>query len=55
MRRFLESLRSWQLFLLAALLLLVDLVVPDPVPFIDETLLAVATYLLARWRKPPVR
>ena len=50
-RRFLNSLRSWQLFVLAALLLLIDLVVPDPLPFVDEALLAALTYLLARWRK----
>ena len=53
MRRFLNSLRSWQLVVLAALLLLIDLVVPDPLPFVDEVLLAVLTYLLARWRRPP--
>lgn len=53
MRRFLNSLRSWQLVALAALLLLIDIVVPDPLPFVDEALLAVLTYLLARWRKPP--
>ncbi len=55
MRRFMNSLRSWQLVALAALLLLVDIVVPDPLPFVDEALLAVLTYLLARWRKPPPR
>ena len=55
MRRFLNSLRSWQLVVLAALLLLVDIVVPDPLPFVDEALLAVLTYLLTRWRKPPPR
>ena len=53
MRRFLSSLRSWQLVILAGLLLLIDLVVPDPLPFVDEALLAVLTYLLARRRKPP--
>ena len=53
MRRFPSSLRSWQLVLLAALLLLADLLIPDPLPFVDELLLAVLTYLLARWRKPP--
>lgn len=51
--RFLNSLRSWQLVVLAALLLLVDLLIPDPLPFVDEVLLAVLTYLLARRRKPP--
>ena len=53
MRRFLESLRSWQLALLAALLLLADLLIPDPLPFVDELLLAVLTYLLARRHRPP--
>ena len=53
MRRFLNSLRSWQLAALAALLLIVDLVIPDPLPFVDEALLAVLTYLLARRRQPP--
>ena len=52
MRRFLSSLRSWQLVLLAALLLLADLLIPDPLPFVDELLLAVLTYLLARWLEP---
>jgi hypothetical protein len=49
---FLEGLRSWQLFVLAAALLVIDLLVPDPIPFLDETLLAVITYTLARWKKP---
>ena len=49
---FLEGLRSWQLFVLAAALLVIDLLIPDPIPFLDETLLAVLTYTLARWKKP---
>ena len=49
---FLDGLRSWQLFVLAAALLVIDLLVPDPIPFLDETLLAVLTYTLARWKKP---
>ena len=49
---FLDGLRSWQLFVLAAALLVIDLLVPDPIPFLDETLLAVITYALARWKKP---
>lgn len=52
---FLDGLRSWQLFVLAAALLVVDLLVPDPIPFLDETLLAVLTYTLSRWKKPPAR
>jgi hypothetical protein len=39
----------WLLALLAGLLA-VDLVVPDPVPFLDETVLAVLTFLAAAWR-----
>ena len=49
---FIQGLRSWQLFVLAALVLAADLVVPDPVPFVDEILLGVLTVLLARWRRP---
>ena len=55
MLKFLASLRSWQLFVLAAVLFAVDLVIPDPIPFLDETLLAVLTYTLARWKKPPAQ
>ena len=38
--------------LCAAALLVIDLLVPDPIPFLDETLLAVITYALSRWKKP---
>ncbi|MEL7059317.1 MAG: DUF6116 family protein [Acidobacteriota bacterium] len=31
-------------------LFLLDLAIPDPLPFIDEAVLAVATLLLGRWR-----
>ncbi len=50
---FLRGLRSWQLFGLAVSLLAVDLVVPDPVPVVDEVLLGLAALLLARWKRPP--
>ncbi len=53
MLRYLESLRSWQLLLLAGALLFADLLIPDPIPFLDELLLGVLTYTLARWKKPP--
>ena len=52
MFRFLSGLRSWQLFALAATLLIVDVFVPDPIPFIDEALLALLTVMLGRWKKP---
>jgi hypothetical protein len=48
---FLGRLRYPQLFKLTALLFLVDLVVPDMIPFIDELLLGLGTLLLANWRR----
>jgi Family of unknown function (DUF6116) len=46
----LTRLRFPVLFLLAAALFVVDLVVPDFIPFADEVLLGLATALLASWR-----
>jgi hypothetical protein len=43
----------WLLGLLAGLLV-VDLVVPDPVPLLDEVVLAVLTFLAASWRRREV-
>ena len=43
--------RSWQLFLMAAALFVADLLIPDPIPFVDEVMLALTTLLLARWRR----
>ena len=48
---FLGRLRTPRLFVLAAVLLGIDLVVPDFVPFLDEILLAILTLVFAR-RKP---
>ncbi|MCC8475928.1 hypothetical protein LN458_18275 [Xanthomonas arboricola] len=44
------------LFKLAAALFLVDLVLPDPIPFLDELLFGLTTLLLANWktRKAPL-
>ena len=47
----LSGLRSWQLFVLAAALFVADLVVPDPIPLIDEMMLGLATLLLGRWKR----
>lgn len=47
----LAGLRSWQLFLLAGLLFAADLVVPDPIPLVDEMMLGLATLLLGRWKR----
>jgi hypothetical protein len=52
--RFAAGLRFRDLFLLALGLFLIDLVVPDAIPFIDEILLGLLTLLTAclRTRKP---
>jgi hypothetical protein len=42
---------SRTLIALCATLFAIDLVIPDPVPFLDEVLLGAATLLLARWRQ----
>ena len=44
----LSRLRSWQLGALAAVVFLVDLLVPDPLPFVDEVLLGLLTFWLSR-------
>ena len=47
-QRFAGRLRFPQLFLVTLMLFLVDLVIPDLVPFADEILLGLLTVLLAR-------
>lgn len=49
--RFAERLRFPQLFLLAAGLFLLDLLIPDLIPFADEILLALVTLILAALRR----
>ena len=34
---------------LVAALFVLDLLIPDPLPFVDELILGMATLLLARW------
>lgn len=48
---FLGRLSFPRLFMLAAALWALDMVVPDLIPFIDELLLGMATLLLASFRK----
>lgn len=43
------------LLVIAAGLLVADMFMPDPVPFIDEILLMIVTTALASWRKRPAR
>ena len=49
--RYAARLRFPVLAALTAVLFLVDLAVPDVIPFVDELLLGLATLVLASWRK----
>jgi hypothetical protein len=49
--RFASGLRSPWLFAVTAVLFVLDLLVPDFVPFVDEILLGLLTLLLARRKK----
>lgn len=49
--RFIGRLRFPQLFAVAAILLAIDLVVPDVIPFVDEALLALLTAMLSLLRR----
>jgi len=48
-----RGLRFPQLFLLTLALFFADLLIPDLIPFIDEILLALASLLLASWKRQP--
>lgn len=48
---FLSELRTPQLFVLLVLLFVVDSVVLDPLPFIDEAILLILTLLTGLWRR----
>ena len=57
--RWARGLRFPELFFLTAGLFLLDLAIPDMIPFVDEILLGLATILLATWKRrkkdePPV-
>lgn len=49
--RFFSRLRFPVLFALTAALFVVNLLLPDAIPLIDEILLGAATAVLASWRK----
>jgi len=51
---YLESLRFPWLLLAMSLLFLVDLWIPDAIPFVDEALLALGAIALGRLKKKPV-
>jgi hypothetical protein len=49
--RFAERLSFPRLFLLTAALFVLTLIVPDPLPWVDEILLGLSTLLLANLRR----
>ena len=49
-QRLLPRVRYPWLFVALAALLLFDLVIPDPIPFLDEATLALLTVLAGSWR-----
>ncbi|MCU7815621.1 MAG: hypothetical protein KZQ89_14005 [Candidatus Thiodiazotropha sp. (ex Lucinoma kastoroae)] len=49
--KFADKLRFRQLFLLTASLFVIDLLIPDLIPFVDELLLGLLTLLFGLWRK----
>lgn len=51
LRRHLQRLRFPQLALVTGTLFLVTLLVPDPLPFVDELLLLAGGLLLASWKQ----
>ena len=48
--RFLSGLRFPQVFTLIAVLFLIDFFTPDPIPFLDEMILAALAFLVASWK-----
>jgi hypothetical protein len=52
-QRWAAGLRMPKLLALIATLFVVDLVVPDVIPLIDELLLGLGTLVLSNWRKKP--
>jgi len=50
--RYLGRLRFPYLVLITGTLFVINLVVPDLIPFVDEILLALVTVLLAAFKKP---
>ena len=53
--RWVERLSSPRLFLVTAVLFVVDVIIPDLIPFADELLLGLGTLLLANWKKRGAR
>ena len=52
---YLESLRFPVLLIVAVVLFIVNVFVPDVVPFVDEVLLALVAVILSRLKRRPAR
>jgi hypothetical protein len=50
-----SRLRFPKLLVLSCLIFVLDLIIPDPVPFIDEILIGLITLLLASLKKKEIR
>jgi hypothetical protein len=46
-----SGLRYPTLFKITAILFILSVLIPDPLPFLDEILFGLATLLLANWKK----
>lgn len=53
--RFAGGLRFRQLFLITAALFLLNLIIPDPIPFLDEVILGMLALLFASWKRNDVQ
>jgi hypothetical protein len=49
---FVSRLRFPTLFKITVGLFVLNLLIPDPIPFLDEIVMALATLVLASWRRP---
>ncbi len=53
--QFAGGLKFRQLFLITAALFLLNLVIPDPIPFFDELILGLLALLFASWKRNDVQ
>lgn len=51
--RALSRLRFPQLFLVLLVLFVLSVLMPDPLPLVDEAILAVLTLMVSQWKKAP--
>jgi len=50
LRRLVKRFKSSTLLVLVGSLFVLDVFIPDPLPFIDEIILGILTILIARWQ-----